>query len=641
MSIVNRTGESESGNTIAGSTDAAWKLTLGANIETGGVRFRVWAPTTARAEVVIYQGDREVPFALATESDGYHSAVIPDAAAGTRYKYRLDGTLYPDPASRAQPEGVHEPSEVVDPGAFGWTDASWNGVGPEELSISELHVGTFSDGGTFDSAIARLDDIADLGVTAIEVMPIASFSGSRNWGYDGVALYAPAAPYGGPEGFRRLVDAAHARGLGVILDVVYNHFGPEGNYLPAITGGRFFTDRHKTPWGDAINYDGPDSGPVREYVLQNALHWAHEYHVDGLRMDATHAIIDESPVHLLQEIATQLHGLDRPRVLIAEDDRNERRLVLPSDGDGYGLDAVWADDFHHQVRRLTAGDSEGYFRSYSGSIADVVTTLRKGWFYEGQWAEFQEAERGTPAEGLPPRAFVHCIQNHDQVGNRAMGDRLTDGVALPAYRALTALLLVSPYTPMLWMGQEWAASSPFQFFTDHPEELGRLVTEGRRKEFKHFAAFADESMRAKIPDPQAERTFLDSKLRWDERGREPHRGILELHRALLRLRRNEPALRTPSRKGFSVDAVGEKTLAIRRSAESGETILAVIHFGEALKLDLGAGTATRSAPAARWAPVLWTEEERFGGTGPGEIAGPDGTMLVMSGPGAVVLRAAR
>ena len=641
MSIANRPEHSTSGSSLAETNDTAWKLTLGANVEADGVRFRVWAPTTSRAEVVLYRDGNELAFPLATESDGYHAALIQDAAAGTRYKFRLDDALYPDPASRSQPGGVHEPSEVVDPRGFRWTDAAWKGVAPDELSIYELHVGTFTEGGTFDSAIEKLDAIVELGVTAIEVMPIASFSGARNWGYDGVALYAPAAPYGGPEGFRRLVDAAHGRGLGVILDVVYNHFGPEGNYLPAITGGRFFTDRHKTPWGDAINYDGPDSGPVREYVLQNALHWAHEYHVDGLRMDATHAIIDESPVHLLQEIATQLHGLDRPRVLIAEDERNERRVVLPTDAGGYGLDAVWADDFHHQLRRLTAGDSEGYFRSYTGSIADVVTTLEKGWFYEGQWAEFQEAERGTAAEGLPPRAFVHCIQNHDQVGNRAMGDRLTDGVALPTFRALTTLLLVSPYTPMLWMGQEWAASSPFQFFTDHPEELGKLVTEGRREEFKHFSAFADESMRAKIPDPQAERTFLDSKLRWDEREQEPHRGILELHRALLALRRDDPALKNPSRAGFRVAALGERTLAMRRSAESGEMILAVIHFGDAVALDLGAGDITRSEARAQWQPVLWTEDERFGGTGRGELAGPGGTTLRMSGPGAVVLRTAR
>ncbi len=641
MSITNQPGESSSGSTFAGTNDAPWAPTLGAIVEPGGVRFRIWAPTTSRAEVVIYHDDGEVASLLAPESGGYHSGVVPTASAGARYRLRLDGTLYPDPASRCQPEGVHGPSEVVDPDAFRWSDASWKGITLDALSIYELHIGTFTERGTFDSAIERLADIAALGVTAIEVMPIGSFSGARNWGYDGVALYAPAAPYGGPEGFRRFVDAAHARGLGVILDVVYNHFGPEGNYLPAITGGRFFTDRHKTPWGDAINYDGPDSDAVREFVLQNALHWAHEFHVDGLRLDATHAIIDESPVHLLQELATQLHGLDRPRLLIAEDERNERRVVLPTEAGGYGLNAVWADDFHHQVRRLTAGDSEGYFRSYTGSIADVVTTLEKGWFYEGQWAEHHEAERGTPAAGLPPGAFVHCIQNHDQVGNRALGDRITEGVPLPVYRALTAMLLVSPYTPMLWMGQEWAAGSPFQFFTDHPEELGRLVTEGRREEFKHFSAFADESTRARIPDPQAERTFTDSKLRWHERERAPHRGILELHRELLRMRREEPALRNPARAGFAVAALGDRTLAIRRSADSAEALIAVIHFGEALELDLGAATVTQPAPATRWAPAVWTEDERFGGAGRGDVAGRDGATLVLSGPGAVILRAVR
>ena len=617
----------------------SWRLTIGANLEAGGVRFRVWAPASETAEVVLYRGGEEERFEMERDEDGYRTAQVHGVAPGTLYKYRLDGEEYPDPASRSQPEGVHGPSEVVDPAAFRWHDAGWPGLTPDGLVIYELHVGTFTGDGTFDAAIERLDFLHELGVNAIEVMPIATFSGARNWGYDGVGIYAPAAPYGGPEAFKRFVDAAHARGLGVILDVVYNHFGPEGNYLPAITGGRFFTDRHKTPWGDAINYDGPDSAPVRDFVIQNALHWAHEYHVDGLRLDATHAIVDDSPVHVLREISQRLHALNRPRILIAEDERNERRVVLPADDGGLGLDAVWADDLHHELRRLTAGDSEGYFRSYTGSIEDTVATLRKGWFFEGQVAEHSGEARGTPAEGLPPRAFVHCIQNHDQTGNRPMGDRLTESVSLPVYRALSALLLASPYTPMLWMGQEWAASSPFQYFTDHPEELGRLVTQGRREEFKGFSAFSDPKTRERIPDPQAEETFRRSQLDWEEAAREPHRGVLALYRELLRLRRDEPALRPAGRDGFDVAALGDRALALKRWA-GGEMVLVVASFGDALQLDLGARPETRAPAGGRWTTLLDSEDPRYGGDGPARLT-TDGAALELRTAGAVLLKASR
>ena len=622
----------------------AWRLTLGASVEPGGVRFRVWAPATRRAEVVLYpEGGGERVHALEKQDAGYHGGLVGGLGAGTRYKLRLDGEVYPDPASRAQPEGVHGPSEVVDPAAFAWTDEEWPGLSRDGLVIYELHVGTFTPEGTFDAAIAHLDDVAALGANAIEVMPIASFPGTRNWGYDGVALFAPAAPYGGPEGFRRLVDAAHARGLGVILDVVYNHFGPEGNYLPAITGGHFFTERHKTPWGAGINYDGGESRQVRDFVLQNALHWAHEYHVDGLRLDATHAILDDSPKHLLRELADALHGLERPRILIAEDERNERRVLLPPDEGGYGLDAVWADDFHHQVRRLAAGDSEGYFRSYTGSVRDLVETMRKGWFYEGQVSAHTGEARGTKAEGLPPRAFVHALQNHDQVGNRALGDRLNHVVPLPVYRALTALLLTSPYTPMLWMGQEWAATAPFKYFTDHPPELGKLVTEGRREEFKHFSAFSDESVRDRIPDPQAEDTFTSSRLEWGERDREPYRGVLSLHRALLTLRRDDPALRSADRDTWRVEALGERSLALRRTAGAGEgsDVLVVVSLEDRLRLALRDHAIARSREGARWQLYLSTEEGRFAGGDGVHLLDVDGGTLEMSTPGAAVLRAAR
>ena len=581
---------------------------IGANLEPDGVRFRVWAPAAARVEVVL-EGPEARPHPLARDDEGYHSALVPGLCPGTRYRYRLDGdATYPDPASRFQPDGVHGPSEVVDTGAFAWTDRDWPGLDAAGLVIYELHVGTFTEAGTFDAAIDRLDHVARLGATAIEIMPVAEFSGARNWGYDGVNLFAPEAAYGGPAGLQRLVDAAHRRGLGVILDVVYNHLGPEGNYLPAVTGGRFFTDRHRTPWGDAINYDGSDSGPVRRFVLENARYWATEYHIDGLRLDATHAIVDDSPVHLLEEIASRLHALEPRRVVIAEDDRRDTRLVLPRERGGYGLDAAWADDLHHQLRRLTAGDHEGYFAHYGGTVPEVVETLRRGWSYEEE------------AGALPPGAFVHCIQNHDQVGNRALGERLHHQIPLPVYRALSALLLLSPYVPLLWMGQEWAASTPFQYFTDHPEALGRLVTEGRRREFNRFSAFTDPAARELIPDPQAEETFLRSKLRWEETDRMPHRGILALYRELLALRRTEPALRRPGREGMTVTSLGDRALTLRREAADGAAILLVVNLGD--RFD--------PRPDDRpWTLVLATEEERFGG---------DGTVDLRS-PGALVLRA--
>lgn len=627
-------------------SESRWSLPLGASVEEGGVRFRVWAPGHETVDVVVYGPDAEAVHPLSaersSEPEGWFSGFVEGIGAGARYKYRLDGgDTFPDPASRSQPDGVHEPSEVVDPSAFRWTDDGWRGRPLEEMVIYELHVGTVTEAGTFDALVERLDAIAALGVTAIEPMPVASFPGARNWGYDGVGLYAPAAPYGGPEGLRRLVDAAHARGLAVVLDVVYNHLGPEGNYLPAFTRGRYFTDRHCTPWGDAVNYDGPGSAAVRDFVIGNALHWAHEYHVDGLRLDATHAILDDSPTHVLTEMETRIRAslpADRHFVFVAEDEGNERHVVTPSDQGGLGIDAVWADDFHHQIRRHVAGDHESYFADFTGSTEDLATTLRKGWFYEGQHSGNREGPRGTPAGDLPPPTFVHCIQNHDQVGNRALGDRLTESVPLPVYRAASALLLLSPYTPLLWMGQEWAASSPFLYFTDHPEALGKLVTEGRRKEFGKFSAFRDPAMQARIPDPQAEETFTRSKLKWEERERMPHAGVLALHRELLRLRATEPALRRVDRASFSVAVLGEGALALKRVAEDGSAILLVTSFRGPLSADLAAREETR-APEG-WELVLATEEGRFGGEAEGEVASvsPEGRLEVR-GAGAVVLRA--
>jgi maltooligosyltrehalose trehalohydrolase len=619
--------------------ERSWQPRLGAVPGSGGTTFRVWAPTAARVELVLYGGHVERAVAMEPEGEeGYFSLVAPDVGPGALYRYRLDGdTAYPDPASRSQPEGVHGPSRVVDP-AFAWTDHGWRGVAADDLVIYELHVGTFTEPGTFAAASERLDHLVELGITAVEVMPIANFPGERNWGYDGVNLFAPSTAYGGPEAFRRFVDAAHARGLAVLLDVVYNHLGPEGNYIPAVTGGRFFTDRHHTPWGDAVNYDGPGSRAVRDFVIENALHWAYEYHVDGVRLDATHAIIDDSPRHFLQELADALHALQPGRLVIAEDERNERRLVLPREQGGFGLDGVWADDLHHQLRRLTAGDAEGYFSAYGGTVREVVETLRKGWWYEGATYPPHDAPRGTSAEGLPPRVLVHCIQNHDQVGNRALGSRLNHDVEAGVYRAASALLLASPYTPLLWMGQEWAASSPFQYFTDHPEELGRLVTQGRREEFRGFSAFSDPEQRERIPDPQDPETFRRSRLRWAEREEEGHAGVLSLYREMLALRREKAAFRDREREGFSVVELGEGALALRRAAGGGggADYLLVASFRGEIRVELNEREETRSISGSHWHPVLATEERRFAGSGGWGRLEPEGTLHLTT-PGAVLL----
>jgi maltooligosyltrehalose trehalohydrolase len=625
-------------------TARRWSLPFGANVRGGGVEFRVWAPGHDTVDVVLYGPAAEEVHPLHPVGGGWFSARVEGVGAGARYRYRLDGgDALPDPASRAQPGGVHEPSEVVDPAAFAWSDAGWAGLPLEDLVVYELHVGTFTPGGTFDAAIARLGELAALGVTAVEPMPVASFPGARNWGYDGVSLFAPQASYGGPGGLRRFVDAAHARGLAVILDVVYNHLGPEGNYLPAFTGGRYFTGRHATPWGDAVNFDGPDSAAVREFVIANALHWAHEYHLDGLRLDATHAIVDDSPVHVLAEMGTRIRESLPPGRhfhLIAEDERNERAVVTPGAQGGLGLCAVWADDFHHQLRSRLAGDRDGYFADYGGTVEEIVATLRKGWFYEGQVSPNHARPRGTPADGLPPAAFVHCIQNHDQVGNRAHGDRLHHAVDLALYRAAAALLLLSPYTPMLWMGQEWAATAPFLYFTDHPEELGRRVTEGRRCEFEKFSAFRDPAARERIPDPQAEETFTRSKLDWSERDHMPHAGILALHRALLHLRRTHPAPRARRRESFAVDVLGPDALALRRTGDDGSALLLVVSLAGPLAVDLSAAEVTRAPETGSRTLFLSTEEGRFAGEAEGEVATlSDDGGLALAGTGAVVLTA--
>ncbi|MBI3048523.1 MAG: malto-oligosyltrehalose trehalohydrolase [Acidobacteria bacterium] len=609
--------------------DAVWRPGLGAYPDAGGVRFRVWAPRRRQVDLVIDPARMVSRRPLAIDAGGFWSTTLDDVPAGMQYAYLLDGEgPYPDPASRFQPEGVHGPSMVVDPHAFRWSDADWRGVPLERAVIYELHVGTFTAEGTFAGAMARLPYLADLGVTVVELMPVADFAGSRNWGYDGVNLFAPSRSYGTPDDLRRVVDTAHRHGLAVMLDVVYNHFGPDGAYH-ALFSPFYLSSRHRSPWGPAVNLDGEHSGPVRAFFVENALHWLHEYHVDGLRLDATHALADDSPRHFLAELAEQVRRsvTGREVLLITEDERNLVTIVRPTADGGWGLDAVWADDFHHQVRVMTAGDRDGYYADYSRSIADLAATLRQGWFYCGQWSAYAGRPRGTDPAGVPLERMVICIQNHDQIGNRPFGRRLHHQIDARSYRAVSALLLFAPETLLLFMGQEWAASSRFCYFTDHHPELGRLVTEGRRAEFARFEAFADEAQRARIPDPQAASTFEMSRLRWEEQAQPEHAGILDLYRALLRLRRREPALAPGSR--LEVVGLDDFGLAVARTPAAGDALLLVA----CLK---GSGTyelarSGPSMPGARWELVLSADDAAP------EIDLRDMLVVRFSGPSAVIL----
>ena len=485
-------------------------LTEGANLAGESCQFRVWAPAAQSVTLQLLgaHGTRDLP--MHREDAGHFSLQTP-ARAGDKYFYIIDNSKpVPDPVSRLLPDGVHGPTEIIDPEAFTWTDSRWRGCPLRDYVIYELHVGTFTPEGTFDGAIAKLPYLKKLGVTVIEVMPVAAFPGTRNWGYDGVSPYAVQAGYGGPDGLKRLVNAAHEIGLAVMLDVVYNHLGNEGNYLRLF--GPYFTDKHKTPWSEAINFDQPGSEGVRSYFAENALYWIREYHMDGLRLDAVQTIHDDSPKHILAEIkenvAALAEELGREVCVIAESDENDEKLVLPPDRGGYALDAVWSDDFHHAIHALFTGERQGYYQDF-GQAEQVVRALEQGFVFQGEPFRFWGGRpRGTPSARIPAPAHVICIQNHDQVGNRARGERLTALVPRGARMLAAALLLLAPETPLLFMGQEYDESNPFQFFTDYGDPvLQEAVSEGRRNEFKDFD-FQD------VPDPQDPATFLHSKLNW-------------------------------------------------------------------------------------------------------------------------------
>jgi maltooligosyltrehalose trehalohydrolase len=577
-----------------------WKLERGATIAgENRVRFSVWAPSANNVRVRVGAGEDDYP--LDSVGGGVFTGEVRGAGAGTDYRYLLDdGLPLPDPVSRFQPKGVHGPSRVVDPGTFNWTDQGWRGKEMADLSIYELHVGTFCDEGTFAGVSRHLAELRQLGVTAIEIMPVAQFPGSRNWGYDGVQPYAVQNSYGGPDELRRLVNAAHAAGLAVVLDVVYNHIGPEGNYLGNF--GPYFTDQYRTPWGSAVNFDARGSDEVRRFVIDNALYWITEYHIDALRLDAIHGIFDFSARHVLAELAAAVHrqgeALGRRTLVIAESDLNDPRVIRPGERCGWGFDAQWSDDLHHAVHVALTDESKGYYSDFGG-MASVAKALRDRFVYDGRFSTHRGRRHGAHARDVSADHFVVSVQNHDQVGNRANGDRLSTLVNFEQLKLAAAVLLLSPYVPMLFMGEEYGETNPFLYFVHHGDpELVEAVRRGRREE---FAAFQWEG---EVPDPQAEESFRRSILDRTRSALPRNSSILSLYRELLRLRREERLLR-PGVADVRIDSDEGARWVMMHLDHGGSGLVAVFNFG-------GAPCVIPAPAGTRWSLVIATDAARFG-----------------------------
>jgi maltooligosyltrehalose trehalohydrolase len=569
--------------------------------------FRVWAPLPRAVELVL--GERRI--AMTPAGGGWWEATAEEAGPGTDYAFSLDeGPPRPDPRSPFQPYGVTGPSRVVDHASFRWQDGGWRGVALPGSVLYECHIGTFSAEGTFAGAIGHLDHVASLGVDLIELLPVAEFSGDRGWGYDGVDLFAPHHAYGGPAGFKRLVDAAHTRGLGVVLDVVYNHLGPAGNYLPEF--GPYFSARHQTNWGDAVNFDGPGSDEVRRFVVDNALSWLRDYHLDGLRLDAVHAIADTSAIHICEQLATEVAALAahlrRPLFVIAESDLNDPRFVRSRQAGGYGLHAAWADEWHHALHAALTGELSGYYEDF-GPLSLLAKALRQAWVYDGIYSRHRQRVHGRSPAGLTGDQFVVFTQNHDQVGNRAAGERSAALMSDGRLRVAAALLLTSPFVPLLFQGEEWGASTPFQYFTGHPDPgLGRAVSEGRRHEFSDFD-------RDSGPDPQDPATFERSRLDWSEPARGQHASLLAWYRQLIALRGRVPALTDPRLDRVETGyGTGAGWLTVRR----GPVLVAA---------NLGRDAWT--CPADPAAELLAASDPRISRAGPGITLPPD-TVAVLA-----------
>ncbi len=608
---------------------------MGAELLDQGCSFRVWAPDHATVTLVLEGGGERV---LEPEADGYHALLVADVAAGALYRYRLgsDGTLYPDPASRSQPERPMGASQVVDPHAFAWTDAAWGGVGIVGQVLYEMHVGTFTPAGTWAAAADKLPFLKDLGVTVVNMMPVNEFPGRFGWGYDGVDLFAPTHLYGTPDDLRRFIDRAHALGLGVILDVVYNHIGPDGNFLKAYAQD-YFSDRHSTEWGEALNYDGPNAIGMRDLAISNAAYWIAEYHFDGLRLDATQNIYDDSDDYVVAALGRAAREAAGPRqiIIVAENEPQDSDLVRPLDGGGAGLDGVWNDDLHHTAMVAATGRNEFYYGDFEGTPQEFISAAKYGYLFQGQTYGGSGGPRGVLALDLKPDAFVTFVQNHDQVANSARGWRLHQLTSHPRARALTALSLLMPGTPMLFQGQEFWASTPFLYFADHRPELAALVRQGRHTYMANFPSLATASGQKQLVDPEADETFARCKLDWAEATR--NAPIVAMHRDLLALRRTDRAFNSHHRPAADGAVIGPDAFVLRFFETHGDDRLMIVNLGRDIDRKSFAEPLVAPPRGKRW-EVLWSSEEPdYGGTGTAEFETakgwhlPANTALVLRG----------
>jgi maltooligosyltrehalose trehalohydrolase len=584
---------------------------VGAEVQPGGVHFRVWAPRRKHVTVVVNGAGHD----LEREEDGYFSALVAGASAGAAYGFRLDRSekTYPDPASRWQPEGPETLSIVIDHGSYEWGDASWKGIDRESAVLSEVHIGTFTPEGTWTAAERHLEDVRDAGITVLEVMPVCEFPGRFGWGYDGVDLFAPTRLYGAPDELRHFVDRAHQLGLGVILDVVYNHLGPSGNYLKEFSP-YYFTDRYKNEWGEAINFDGECSGPVRDFFASNAAYWIDEFHFDGLRIDATQSVYDHSREHVLSLIARRARaaGGERSIYLIAENEPQDVRVVTPSEHGGYGLDAMWNDDFHHSARVALTGRIDGYYHDYRGTPQELVSMARHGFLYQGQWYSWQKKRRGTSSIGWPSRTFIWYLQNHDQIANSGFGQRLPQLSDPASFRAATALLLLGPATPMLFQGQEFGASAPFLYFADHEPELAKLVENGRKEFLEQFDSLATCDVKERLPAPHDPDVFRRCKIDWNDRER--NAAVLRMHQDLLRIRRDNPPF--PAR-GVTIEGavLSDRAFVLRALGHPEGDRLLLVNLGESLHFEPVTEPLLATLPGSEWEVVWSSESPDYGGSG--------------------------
>ena len=600
------------------------RLPIGAEpMPGGGVHFRVWAPGSNRVAVELaaeahFRREQIELVDLEPEEQGYFSGFLPEAKPGNLYKFRLPTGSFPDPASRFQPDGPHGPSQIITPEGFNWTDHQWPGVARTGQVLYEMHLGTFTREGTLAAAMPELAELKNLGITVIELMPVADFAGRFGWGYDGVNLFAPSRLYGSPDELRAFVNQAHTLGLGVILDVVYNHLGPDGNYLKHFATD-YFTNRYANEWGEAINFDGPNCRAVREFFTTNASYWVQEFHFDGLRLDATQQIFDESPVHILTEIGQAVRSAAKGRAtfIAAENEPQHTRMVRPVEDGGYGLDALWNDDFHHTTRVALTGRNEAYYSGYHGLPQEFISAIKWGYLYQGQWYAWQRNRRGTPAWDLTPDRFINFIQNHDQVANSLHGARLHQLTDPGRMRAMTALLLLAPSTPMLFQGQEFAASAPFLFFADHHADLAPLVAKGRKEFLHQFQSISRPESDAVLADPGSPQTFLRCKLDLTER--QTHRQVYEFHRELLRLRREDPVFSRANRVKVDGAVLGAEAFLLRFFGGTAQDRLLIVNLGLELNLDSLAEPLLAPIEGCWWS-LLWSSEDpRFGGFGTPEV----------------------